>query len=68
MGYFSRLATDVEEMLCEGATVAQIAVKLNLSEAQVQDYIEQLESADRDPMPMDIFGTPVDTSGFYGMN
>lgn len=68
MGYFSRQATDVEEMLCEGATVAEIAVKLNISEAQVRDYIEQLESADRDPQPMDMFGTPVDHSGFYGMN
>ena len=66
MGYFSRLATDVEEMLCEGATVEEIAGKLNISEAQVRDYIEQLESADRDPM--DMFGTPVDNSGFYGMN
>jgi len=49
MGYFSRLATDVEEMLCQGATVAEIAARLNISEAQVQDYVEQLESADRDP-------------------
>jgi DNA-binding NarL/FixJ family response regulator len=49
MGYFSRLATDVEELLCEGATVAEISVKLNISEAQVQEYIKQLESADRDP-------------------
>ena len=68
MGYFSRLATDVEEMLCKGATVPEIASRLNISEAQVQDYIEQLESADRDPVPMDMFGTPVDNAGFYGMN
>lgn len=68
MGYFSRLATDVEELLFEGATPAEIAGKLNISEAQVLDYIEQLESADRDPLPMDMFGTPVDNSGFYGMN
>ena len=68
MGYFSRLATDVEEMLCEGATVAEIATRLNISAAQVQDYVEQLESADRDPMPMDMFGTAVDNSSFYGMN
>lgn len=49
MGYFSNLAIEVEEALCEGATVPQIAQKFNMSEAQVQAYIEQLESADRDP-------------------
>lgn len=69
MGYFSQLALDVEEALCEGATVTEIAQRFNISEAQVQDYIEQLESADRDPQPtMNMFGTPTDNSGFYGMN
>ena len=53
MGYFSRLATDIEELLFEGATVTEIAGKLNISQAQVQDYIEQLESADRDPIPQE---------------
>lgn len=68
MGYFGRMALEVEDALCEGATVEQIAQKLNISVAQVEEYIEQLESADRDPMPMDMFGTPVDSSGFYGMS
>lgn len=49
MGYFNQLALDIEEALFEGGTVAEIATKLNISEAQVRDYIEQLESADRDP-------------------
>lgn len=50
MGYFSNLAVEIEEALVEGATVKQIAGHFNISEAQVQDYIEQLESADRDPV------------------
>jgi len=49
MGYFSNLAIEVEEALCEGATVQQIAERFDMSEAQVRAYIEQLESADRDP-------------------
>jgi DNA-binding NarL/FixJ family response regulator len=49
MGYFSNLAIEVEEALCEGATVEQIAERFNLSVAQVRAYIEQLEQADRDP-------------------
>lgn len=49
MGYFSNLAIEIEEALCEGATVEQIAVKFNISEAQVRAYIVQLEQADRDP-------------------
>lgn len=53
MGYFSQLAIDIESALCEGATVAQIAGRFNISEAQVQDYIEQLEQADRDPILFD---------------
>lgn len=68
MGYFSRLAVDVEEALCEGATREQIAQKLNISVSQVDEYIDELESADRDPTPTNMFGTPVDNSGFYGMN
>lgn len=53
MGYFSNLAIEVEEALCEGATVKQIAERFNLSEAQVLAYIEQLEQADRDPVELD---------------
>lgn len=49
MGYFSNLAIEIEEALCEGATVEQIAERFNLSVPQVQAYIEQLEQADRDP-------------------
>jgi len=53
MGYFSQLALDVEEALCEGATVEQTAKQFNISQEQVQAYIEQLESADRDPVSGD---------------
>jgi DNA-binding NarL/FixJ family response regulator len=49
MGYFSNLAIEVEEALCAGATVQQIAERFDMSEAQVRAYIEQLEQADRDP-------------------
>jgi DNA-binding NarL/FixJ family response regulator len=48
MGYFSNLALEIEQAVCEGATVTQIAGQLNISEAEVIDYIEQLDSADRD--------------------
>lgn len=69
MGYFSNLALEIEEALCDGATVKQIAGKFNISEAEVKAVIEQLEDCDRDPQPaMNMFGTPVDNSGFYGMN
>lgn len=50
MGYFSELAIDIEEALFNGATVPQIASKFNISEAQVQDYVKQLEGADRKPV------------------
>lgn len=50
MGYFSNLAIEIEDALFQGATVSQIAEKFNLSEAQVQAYIKQLEGADQDPM------------------
>lgn len=53
MGYFSQLALDVEEMLFEGATVSQIAEKLNISEAQVEACIVDLENSDADPGDMD---------------
>ena len=53
MGYFSQLAIDIEEALFEGATREQIAEKFNLSLAQVDAYIEDLESADRDPYEYD---------------
>ena len=58
MGYFSNLALDIEQTLCEGATVEQIATKFNLSVPAVEAYIEQLQECDRDPQPSD----------FYGMN
>jgi hypothetical protein len=49
MGYFSNLAIDVEEALAKGATVEQVATRFDLSPDQVQDYIKQLDQADRDP-------------------
>jgi len=49
MGYFANLAIEIEEALFDGATVAQIAERFNISEAQVQAYIEELEEADREP-------------------
>ena len=49
MGYFNDLALAIEEALFEGATVEQIAQRFNLSEAAVEQYIQQLETADRDP-------------------
>jgi hypothetical protein len=53
MGYFSQLALDVEELLFDGATVQEIAGKLNISEAQVEACIKDLEEADCDPGEMD---------------
>lgn len=53
MGYFSNLAVDVESALFDGATVAEIAERFNLSEAQVRAYIEQLEEDDREPYDWD---------------
>ena len=50
MGYFSNLAMDIEQALCEGATVEQIAERFNLSVPAVNAYIEQLEQCDRDPL------------------
>jgi len=61
--------------LCEGATKEQIAEQFNLSVEQVDAYIEDLETADRDPDDMDGdfdsamasagFGTDEDY-GYYG--
>lgn len=76
MGYFSQLALDIEEMLFEGATEAEIAQKLNLSVEEVQEQIALLEEADFDPEPSDYeddgyalasagFGTDEDY-GYYG--
>ena len=53
MGYFSNLAIDIEEALCEGATVEQIAERFNLSVPAVNAYIEQLEQCDREPLAWD---------------
>ena len=53
MGYFSNLAIDIEQALFEGATVAQIAERFNLSVPAVKAYIEQLEQADREPAGWD---------------
>ena len=53
MGYFSNLAIQIEEALCEGATVEQIAERFNLSVPAVKAYIEQLEQADREPCAWD---------------
>ena len=53
MGYFSNLAIDIEEALCEGATVEQIAERFNLSVPAVNAYIEQLEQCDREPSAWD---------------
>jgi hypothetical protein len=43
MGYFSRIATEIEEMMLDGASVAVIAKKLNLTVEQVEDYIDDFE-------------------------
>jgi DNA-binding NarL/FixJ family response regulator len=53
MGYFSNLAVDVESALFDGATVVEIADRFNLSEEQVEAYIEQLEEDDREPYDWD---------------
>jgi len=53
MGYFKNLAIDIEEALYHGATVAQIAERFNLSVPAVEAYIQQLEEADRDPVPFE---------------
>ena len=53
MGYFSNLAIDIEQALFEGATVAQIAERFNLSVPAVKAYIEQLEQVDREPYAWD---------------
>ena len=68
MGYFSRLAGEIEEALCEGMPIADIAEKFNISEEQVQAYIAEMESAHRDAVSMNTFGTPVWPSNDYGMN
>ena len=52
MGYFSNLAIEIEEALCAGDTVKQIAGHFGISEADVQAVIEQLEDCDRDPLPV----------------
>ena len=48
MGYFSNLALDIEEALSTGATVKQISGQFDISEADVENYIEQLDQADRE--------------------
>ena len=53
MGYFSNLAIEVESALFEGATVAEIAERFNLSVLAVEAYIAQLEDADHDPYGYD---------------
>lgn len=53
MGYFSNLAIDIEEALFQGATVEQIAQRLNLSVSEVQAYIEQMQESDREPYAWD---------------
>lgn len=77
MGYFSQLALDVEELLFEGDSPEQIAKKLNISVAEVNKLIEDLENADYDPPEWDDteadadalasagFGTDEDY-GYYG--
>jgi hypothetical protein len=49
MGFFSAKAVEVEEMLFDGATVAQISAALDISMEQVHAYIRELEEGDRDP-------------------
>ena len=50
MGYFSNLVLDIEDALAQGATVKQISGQFDISEADVENYIEQLDQADRDPV------------------
>lgn len=51
MGYFSQLALDIEELLFEGASEAEIAQKLNISIEEVEEQIALLEEADYDGQP-----------------
>ena len=53
MGYMSELAISVEELLFEGATPSEIALKLNISVEQVEACVEQLEMMDVEPYDMD---------------
>lgn len=52
MGYFSNLAIDIEEALHKGATVEQIAKRFNMTILQVQEFVEQLDQCDRDPVEL----------------
>lgn len=53
MGFMSEMAIEVEEMLFDGATHQEIAKRFNISLEQVEAFIEELESADRDPYEWD---------------
>ena len=46
MSKMSELAIDVEDMLFEGYTHAEIAERLNLSVAQVEAYVAEMEAMD----------------------
>ncbi len=66
MGMMSELAIDVEEMLFEGASVAEIAKALNLSVEQVEACVADLESADVDPYEWDDMDADADALASAG--
>jgi len=43
MGYFSNLSIEIEEALCQGATVEQIAERFDVSVPEVLAVIEMIE-------------------------
>lgn len=53
MGYFSNLATEIEEAFYQGATVDQLSRQFDLSKDDVREFIDQLDECDRDPVPFD---------------
>ena len=48
MGYFSNLAIDIEDALSKGATVEQIANRVDLPVEDIRVLVQQLDEADRE--------------------
>jgi hypothetical protein len=53
MGYFSNLSIEIEEALCQGATVEQIAERFDVSVPEVLAVIEMIEESDHEPYAWD---------------
>ena len=70
MGYFSQLALDIEEMLFEGATHAEIAKALNISVEEVEAQVAMLEEAEFEPEEWDDSDADADAlaSAGFGMD